>query len=93
MHILLLHNLVGPVCSLSLEGGGKCAAEVLSSKERMQPKGAGAPVLVPPLEKCTPPSMPHNPPCQFRGHPSVAPQVSGHFLTAMLQAQSPGLWF
>ena len=47
MHILLLHNLVGPVCSLSLEGGGKCAAEVLSSKERMQPKGAGAPVLVP----------------------------------------------
>ena len=61
MHIRLLHNLVGPVCSLSLEGGGKCAAEVLSSKERMQPKGAGAPVLVPPLEKYTPPSMPHNP--------------------------------
>lgn len=61
MHIFLLGNLVGPVCSLSLEGGGKCAAEVLASKERMQPKGAGAPVLVPPLEKRTPPSMPHNP--------------------------------
>ena len=61
MHILLLHNLVGPVCSLSLDGGGKCAAEVLSSKERMQPKGAGAPMLVPALEKCTPPSMPHQP--------------------------------
>ena len=61
MHILLVHSLVGPVCSLSLEGGGQCAAEVLSSKERMQPKGAGAPVLVPPLEKCTPLSKPHNP--------------------------------
>ena len=44
-----------------LEGGAKCAAEVLSIKERMQPKGAGAPMLVPALEKCTPPSMPHNP--------------------------------
>ena len=49
MHILLLHNLVGPVCSLSLEGGGKCAAEVLSSKERMQPKGTDLAVV--PREK------------------------------------------